>query len=367
MSTALDDNSWQWSSQPATTGGMSVPVVNLLGDGRPQAQNSVQSPINPVGVINTIANNASNIGKAFGTDNTLSGVTDFADTSKVLSSDVGVQHEVTGAITGEDKLLNPSDISGTTVSLSNMAVDAGASIGGNFLANKVFGSNRGEGASIGGTVGGIAGSAIGGPIGGAVGSFLGNFVGGLFGGGQGTQAAEFSSGLTATGQLSNLTFGNDKSNSGEQKFTQGFSNSVSQTLGVLGSQGVDLSKLQLHGGYNTVQAGGGFIDVGLQGQDPSKLTRIKFNSGDGSSVATALNQLGDTALSLLGNSKKYADYVATAPQQSGNSTGISSPNDAVNAAFANAPTVGARAPAKQTQFSQFVDSFKQQQKAGAVA
>lgn len=351
MSNSLQDNSWQWPDTPQPNIGTTVPIVNLVGDSRPKTQSTMQSPINPVGVVNTVTKNIPN----------------FSDTSSILSGGANTASS-TGAITGEDKLFNPSDItSGSTVSLSSVALDAGASFGGNFLANKVFGSNRGVGSSIGGTVGGIAGSAIGGPVGGAVGSFLGNFVGGLFGGGKGTEAAEFSSSLTSTGQLSNLTFGNKNDSSDEQKFTQGFSNSVSRTLGVLGSQGVDLSQLQLHGGINTKQAGGGFIDIGLQGTDPTKLTRIKFNTADGASVATALQQLGDTSLSLLGNSKRYADYVATAPKQSGNAIGITSPNDSVNAAFANAPLVGARTPERQTQFSQFVDAFKTQQKSGAVS
>jgi tape measure domain-containing protein len=56
-------------------------------------------------------------------------------------------------------------------------------IGGNFLANSIFGGDRGVGANIGGSIGAIAGSFIPVPVlGTLIGSFLGNAVGGLFGG-----------------------------------------------------------------------------------------------------------------------------------------------------------------------------------------
>jgi len=69
-----------------------------------------------------------------------------------------------------------------------------AGFGGNMLANALFGSDRGIGASIGGIAGGIGGTAIGasmgtilgfagGPAGALIGAFAGNALGGLFGGG----------------------------------------------------------------------------------------------------------------------------------------------------------------------------------------
>lgn len=66
-------------------------------------------------------------------------------------------------------------------------------LGGNLLANALFGGDRGIGATIGGTAGGLGGAGIasliggaaGGPIGlalgGLLGAFGGNFIGGLFG------------------------------------------------------------------------------------------------------------------------------------------------------------------------------------------
>lgn len=67
-----------------------------------------------------------------------------------------------------------------------------AGFGGNFLADMIFGGDRGIGATLGGAAGGIAGTAFGsslaalgsfgGPIGALAGAFLGNALGGLFGG-----------------------------------------------------------------------------------------------------------------------------------------------------------------------------------------
>lgn len=70
-----------------------------------------------------------------------------------------------------------------------------AGFGGNFLADSIFGNNRGIGASLGGAAGGAVGTFAGGaaltpvlgaaagPIGALAGAFLGNAIGGLFGGG----------------------------------------------------------------------------------------------------------------------------------------------------------------------------------------
>lgn len=389
-----------FSTSPAN-GSTSVPFVQLAG-ANPSATTPQTGGINPISTVSTIANNYGTVSNAITGSNpassaftgqALGGSTVFNDGANTTAN-ISYQSPFSGAANSlENGTFTGTNAASTGLaqgeagasgasnglSLTGGLADAGASLGGNMLANAVFGSNRGAGASIGGTVGGIAGSAIGGPIGGAVGSFLGNFVGGLFSGGQGTQAAEFSSTVGANGQLANLTFGNDKSNSAEQKFTQGLTQSVSQTLGVLGSQGVDLSKLQLHGGYNSVQAGGAFIDVGLQGQDPTKLTRIKFDSSDATSTTNALGQLGQTALGLLGdNSKTYAQYAQAyqASTQNANATNPSNgvvagsntnPNNSeVTAAFGNAPSIGANTGTNNTQFSQFVQNFRNTQNTGAV-
>ncbi len=136
-------------------------------------------------------------------------------------------------------LLNPGAGQGLSSAFTGGAAIAG--LGGNLLANLLFGGNRGIGSTIGGTAGSIAGTAIGaqiggtilgigaGPIGALIGGFAGNALGGLFGGKKPSDKTQ-----VGTIDLSTGLFTNRRGLQGK-KFSQENFDSVTQ-LGQLFAQ-----------------------------------------------------------------------------------------------------------------------------------
>ena len=107
-----------------------------------------------------------------------------ADVARLFGAGTGTQASVSNNIVGLAEGFNPLNI--------------GAGLAGNFLANSLFGGNRGVGATIGSGLGGVVGGGLAGsgilglsglglgPVGIAAGALLGSFggnvLGGLFGG-----------------------------------------------------------------------------------------------------------------------------------------------------------------------------------------
>lgn len=188
-------------------------------------------------------------------------------------------------------------------------VNVGAGIAGNFLADSVFGGDRGIGSSIGGGLGGIAGQALI-PIpgvGALVGSFLGNAVGGLIGGNSDPHpAATFGSGFGSEGGTTGVTGFNADGTINKPDYqskhldttaAKHMQGQVEGLTSLLAQQtGLDFSVINAIAGG--VDDGTGFISLGDQpeGYNPIKYGGYTFDPNDMDSFTGAYTDFGNEIL-----------------------------------------------------------------------
>lgn len=229
-------------------------------------------------------------------------------------------------------------------------------------ANPFVDPNHRTGSEVGGTVGGVVGEAIGDSfgvpvIGNMVGSFIGSEIGGLFGGGKQTSANEFSGTMDNTGNFGKTAvFGQDKGTPQGAQVAQNVSQSATNLGATLSKNGINTAGIAIHGGINTKQAGGGFIDYTIPG---GQSQRITFNAGDPNGLNVAINQVGDAILKANGISKTMDNL----------SGGQNVPNlkgtNLMNGGEPVVPTNTAGA-GQLNSFLSFVNQFRQTQAQGAA-
>lgn len=216
------------------------------------------------------------------------------------------------------------DIIGPTqggVSLSGALGAAG--IGATIGAINPFAKNK-TGSEVGGAAGSLAGEFIGDSLGVPilgkfVGGAIGSALGGMFGPGKSTVASEFSGSLSdKSGNLNNLSFASE---GGNTDLAKGVSSQVQSVTSLLAKHGIDTSGIQVHGGSNTKQAGGGFIDFGDGKASPAQMAanRITFNANDPNSINQAVTQFGNSVLKMKGLNTTMQDYTSIIPGQPGSS------------------------------------------------
>jgi hypothetical protein len=281
---------------------------------------------------------------------------------------------------------------GTTSSLGSVAGAAGLGyIGGGMLA-KATGGNQ-TGGSIGGAIGGALGSyAAGTATGLAVGAAFGigaqalNFivpglgiiVGGLAGSLIGnkkpaTRASDFAGTIDANEGLANVSFGSK--NAGQSKSNTEVQGAASDYYKELkAATGIDLSGNQIRGGFNSVQMGGGYLQVDQRGKgyNPDselggKPQAFKFNVDDPVDRNRALGEsavyLGQVNKLSPEELQKIEQFNAQrAEQLAKERNGLGGPAGALQAS--GVPMIGGRQYSSKETFADFYTKFKQQQEQG---
>lgn len=305
------------------------PNIGMTGTGNQANQSS--SP-NSVGGL--LQQGLGSIAKNSGTFNNVTSTVNQAGADYLgMASNTGVQtgSDIADAASGIMQGPGEGSLLDAGTAATN-GITGGATLSG-MLGGAGMGAAIGEfnplvknktGGEVGGAVGGAIGNAIGMSfdvpiIGGIVGSAIGSTVGGMFGAGKSTTASEFSGALTDnTGNIGNISFGSE---GGDTSTAKNVSNSVQQMTQVLAKNGINLQGINLHGGLNTKQAGGGFIDFGNAKATPDQMAanRITFDASDPNSINQAVTQLGNSILKMQGYNTTMNNYTTAIPGLQGSS------------------------------------------------